>query len=85
MNLQRAIDAAWHSEHFPISFWRAPAAGVRWGQGRLPQPTVKELKRRGLYSSRRGLVRGRSPLRRARAAAPRLRANPHGIGVAAGR
>src|SRR6184192_2726845 len=49
MNLQEAIDApAWHSEHFPISFWpRTARPGVLVVEGRLPQATVKELKRRG--------------------------------------
>src|SRR5437016_2521593 len=49
MNLQEAIDApAWHSEHFPISFWpRTARPGVLVVEGRLPQATVKELERRG--------------------------------------
>jgi gamma-glutamyltranspeptidase/glutathione hydrolase len=49
MNLQEAIDApAWHSEHFPISFWpRTARPGVLVVEGRLPAPTVKELERRG--------------------------------------
>ena len=38
MNLQEAIDApAWHSEHFPISFWpRKARPGVLVVEGRLP-------------------------------------------------
>jgi gamma-glutamyltranspeptidase/glutathione hydrolase len=49
MNLQEAIDApAWHSEHFPISFWpRTARPGVLVVEGRLPKPTVTELERRG--------------------------------------
>jgi gamma-glutamyltranspeptidase/glutathione hydrolase len=49
MNLQEAIDApAWHSEHFPISFWpRTARPGVLVVEGRLPKPTVEELVRRG--------------------------------------
>jgi gamma-glutamyltranspeptidase/glutathione hydrolase len=49
MNLQEAIDApAWHSEHFPISFWpRTARPGVLVVEGRLPPATVTELDRRG--------------------------------------
>ena len=49
MNLQEAIDApAWHSEHFPISFWpRTARPGVLVVERRLPESTVKELDRRG--------------------------------------
>ena len=49
MNLQQAIDApAWHSEHFPISFWpRTARPGVLVVEGRLPRPTVEELGHRG--------------------------------------
>jgi gamma-glutamyltranspeptidase/glutathione hydrolase len=49
MNLQEAIDApAWHSEHFPISFWpRTARPGVLVVEGRVPQATIIELKRRG--------------------------------------
>jgi gamma-glutamyltranspeptidase/glutathione hydrolase len=49
MNLQESIDApAWHSEHFPISFWpRTARPGVLVVEGRLPKPTVAELARRG--------------------------------------
>ena len=49
MNLQEAIDApAWHSEHFPISFWpRTARPGVLVVERRLPPATVKELDRRG--------------------------------------
>jgi gamma-glutamyltranspeptidase/glutathione hydrolase len=49
MNMQQAIDApAWHIEHFPASFWpRAARPGVLVVEGRLPQATVAELRRRG--------------------------------------
>jgi gamma-glutamyltranspeptidase/glutathione hydrolase len=49
MNLQEAIDApAWHSEHFPSSFWpRTARPGVLVVEGRVPKKTVDELKRRG--------------------------------------
>ena len=49
MNLQEAIDApAWHSEHFPISFWpRTARPGVLVVESRLPGATIKELARRG--------------------------------------
>jgi gamma-glutamyltranspeptidase/glutathione hydrolase len=49
MNLQEAIDApAWHSEHFPISFWpRTARPGVLVVERRLPAATVQELERRG--------------------------------------
>ncbi|MFL6798730.1 MAG: gamma-glutamyltransferase family protein [Xanthobacteraceae bacterium] len=49
MNLQEAIDApAWHSEHFPISFWpRTARPGVLVVEGRLPKETITELGRRG--------------------------------------
>ncbi len=49
LNLQEAIDApAWHSEHFPSSFWpRTALPGVLVVEGRVPPATVAELKRRG--------------------------------------
>lgn len=49
MNLQEAIDApAWHSEHFPSSFWpRAGHPGKLVVESRLPAETVTELERRG--------------------------------------
>ena len=42
MNLQEAIDApAWHSEHFPISFWpRTSRPGVLVVEDRVPKATV---------------------------------------------
>jgi gamma-glutamyltranspeptidase/glutathione hydrolase len=49
MNLQEAIDCpAFHTEHFPSSFWpRAARPGVVVVEGRMPEKTVKELRRRG--------------------------------------
>ncbi len=49
MNLQESIDApAWHSEHFPSSFWpRTARPGVLVVESRVPKTTVDELKRRG--------------------------------------
>ena len=49
MNLQESIDApAWHSEHFPSSFWpRTARPGVLVVEGRVPKKTVAELERRG--------------------------------------
>ena len=48
MNLQEAIDApAWHSEHFPISFWpRTARPGVLVIESRVPEATIKELRAR---------------------------------------
>ncbi len=49
MNLQESIDApSWHSEHFPSSFYpRAATPGRLVVEGRFPQATVDELRRRG--------------------------------------
>ena len=49
MNLQEAIDApAWHSEHFPASFWpREARPGVLVVEGRLSAGTIEDLRRRG--------------------------------------
>ena len=43
MNLQEAIDApAWHTEHFPSSFWpRTARPGVLVVEGRVPKATVR--------------------------------------------
>ena len=48
-NLQEAIDAAaWHTEHFPSSFWpRIARPGVLVVEGRVSRATVADLKRRG--------------------------------------
>ncbi len=49
MNLQEAIDCpAFHSEHFPSSFWpRGRKPGRVVVEGRFPQETVEALARRG--------------------------------------
>jgi gamma-glutamyltranspeptidase/glutathione hydrolase len=89
MNLQESIDApAWHSEHFPSSFWpRTARPGVLVVEGRVPQKTVEELKRRGHivevgpdWSEGRLTAASRDGRRR------RAAANPRGMqGYAAGR
>ena len=89
MNLQEAIDApAWHSEHFPASFWpREARPGVLVVEGRLSADTIKELRRRGHkveveadWSEGRLTAASRVGNRR------RAAANPRGMqGYAAGR
>jgi gamma-glutamyltranspeptidase / glutathione hydrolase len=89
LNLQEAIDApAWHSEHFPSSFWpRAARPGVLVVEGRVPRETVAELTRRGHivevgpdWSEGRLTAAARAGERR------RAAANPRGMqGYAAGR
>jgi gamma-glutamyltranspeptidase/glutathione hydrolase len=89
MNMQEAIDApAWHSEHFPSSFWpREARPGVIVVEGRLPAASVKELRRRGHiveidpdWSEGRLTAASRDGRRRKAAA------NPRGMqGYAAGR
>jgi len=89
MNLQEAIDApAWHSEHFPISFWpRTARLGVLVVESRVPEKTIKELRARGhvvevgpAWSEGRLTAASRVGKRR------RAAANPRGMqGYAAGR
>jgi len=89
MNLQEAIDApAWHSEHFPISFWpRTARPGVLVVESRVPAATRDELNRRGhvvetgpAWSEGRLTAASRDGRRR------RAAANPRGMqGYAAGR
>jgi gamma-glutamyltranspeptidase / glutathione hydrolase len=89
LNLQEAIDApAWHSEHFPSSFWpRTARPGVLVVEGRVPKATVAELERRGHivevgpdWSEGRLTAAARDGIRR------RAAANPRGMqGYAAGR
>jgi len=89
MNLQEAIDApAWHSEHFPISFWpRTSRPGVLVVEDRVPKATVDVLKNRGHIVETgpawsEGRLTAASKLGRRRRAA----ANPRGMqGYAAGR
>jgi gamma-glutamyltranspeptidase/glutathione hydrolase len=89
LNLQEAIDApAWHSEHFPLSFWpRTARPGVLVIEGRVPQDSIAELERRGHivevgpdWSEGRLTAASRDGKRR------RAAANPRGMqGYAAGR
>jgi gamma-glutamyltranspeptidase/glutathione hydrolase len=89
MNLQESIDApAWHSEHFPISFWpRTARPGVLVVESRVPDATVKELRACGhevevgpAWSEGRLTAASRVGNRR------RAAANPRGMqGYAAGR
>ena len=89
MNLQESIDApAWHSEHFPISFWpRTARPGVLVVENRVPPATVEELRRRGHIVEvgpdwSEGRLTAASKIGRRRRAA----ANPRGMqGYAAGR
>ncbi|HEY7243733.1 MAG TPA: gamma-glutamyltransferase family protein [Xanthobacteraceae bacterium] len=89
MNLQQAIDApAWHSEHFPISFWpRTARPGVLVVEGRLPKPTVQELERRGhLVEIDADWCEGRLTAASSEGRKRRAAANPRGMqGYAAGR
>jgi gamma-glutamyltranspeptidase/glutathione hydrolase len=89
LNLQEAIDApAWHSEHFPISFWpRTARPGVLVMESRIPADTRKALEGRGhvvevgpAWSEGRLTAASRKGRRRKAAA------NPRGMqGYAAGR
>jgi gamma-glutamyltranspeptidase/glutathione hydrolase len=89
LNLQEAIDApAWHSEHFPISFWpRTARPGVLVVESRVPAATRDELERRGHEVEvgpgwSEGRLTAASRVGRRRRAA----ANPRGMqGYAAGR
>jgi gamma-glutamyltranspeptidase/glutathione hydrolase len=89
MNMQQAIDApAWHIEHFPASFWpRAARPGVLVVEGRLPQATVAELRRRG-HKVEVGANWSEGRLTAASQEGPRRKAaaNPRGMqGYAVGR
>jgi gamma-glutamyltranspeptidase/glutathione hydrolase len=89
MNLQEAIDApAWHSEHFPISFWpRTARPGVLVVERRLPATTVKELERRGhVVEVDADWCEGRLTAAARDGRRRRAAANPRGMqGYAAGR
>jgi gamma-glutamyltranspeptidase/glutathione hydrolase len=89
MNLQEAIDApAWHSEHFPTSFWpRTSRPGVLVVESRVPEATVKELRKRG-HEVEVGSAWSEGRLTAASRVGKRRRgaANPRGMqGYAAGR
>ena len=89
LNLQEAIDApAWHSEHFPISFWpRTARPGVLVVENRVPKATIENLRERGHIVEvgpdwSEGRLTAASRVGRRRRAA----ANPRGMqGYAAGR
>ena len=89
MNLQEAIDApAWHSEHFPISFWpRTSRPGVLVVENRISPKTVAALTAKGHIVETgpdwsEGRLTAASKIGRRRRAA----ANPRGMqGYAAGR
>ena len=89
MNLQEAIDApAWHSEHFPISFWpRTARPGVLVVERRLPPATVDELQRRGhIVDVDADWCEGRLTAAARDGRHRRAAANPRGMqGYAAGR
>ncbi len=80
LNLQESIDApAWHTEHFPSSFWpRTARPGAVVVEGRMPRATIDELKRRGHrievgdpWSEGRLTAASREGVRRRAAANPR--------------
>ncbi|MBV8851464.1 MAG: gamma-glutamyltransferase family protein [Methylobacteriaceae bacterium] len=89
MNLQEAIDApAWHSEHFPSSFWpRQSRPGVLVLESRVPGKTIAELKRRGhVVEIGEDWSEGRLTAARQDGPNRRAAANPRGMqGYAAGR
>ena len=89
MNLQEAIDApAWHSEHFPSSFWpRTARPGVLVVENRVPKATLAELERRGhVVEVGPGWSEGRLTAASREGRRRRAAANPRGMqGYAAGR
>ena len=89
LNLQESIDApAWHSDHFPSSFWpRTAQPGVLVVESRLPEATIKALRARG-HKVEVGPAWSEGRLTAASQVGPRRRAaaNPRGMqGYAAGR
>ena len=88
-NLQQAIDApAWHSEHFPNSFWpRVARPGVLVVESRVPDATVRELRRRGhLVEVGLAWSEGRLTAASREGARRKAAANPRGMqGYATGR
>ena len=89
MNLQEAIDApAWHSEHFPISFWpRTSRPGVLQIEKRVPKETRDELAKRGhILEVEPEWSEGRLTAASKDGARRKAAANPRGMqGYAAGR
>ena len=89
MNLQQAIDApAWHSEHWPSSFWpRESRPGVLVVESRVPEESVSELEKRG-HTVEVGPPWSEGRLSAASKEGPMLKAaaNPRGMqGYAVGR
>ena len=79
-HVQQAIDApAWHSEHFPISFWpKTSRPGVLVVESRVGQTTIAALRKRGHivevagpWSEGRLTAASRDGVRRRAAATPR--------------
>lgn len=89
MNLQEAIDApAWHSEHFPSSFWpRTSRPGVLVLEGRVPKESADELRKRGhVVEMNEDWAEGRLTAASREDPWRRSAANPRGMqGYAAGR
>lgn len=89
LNLQEAIDApAWHSEHFPSSFWpRTSRPGALVVESRVPKATIDDLARRGHAVEVGGTwSEGRLTAVRRDAGLMRAAANPRGMqGYAVGR
>ena len=89
LNLQESIDApAWHSEHFPSSFWpRTARPGVLVLEGRVPKETVAELEARGHLVERNDeWAEGRLTAAAREDPWRKAAANPRGMqGYAAGR
>lgn len=88
-NLQQAIDApAWHTEHFPSSFWpRTSRPGVLVVEERMPVEAVAELRARGHRVEVGGpWSEGRLSAVSRQGSRLRAAANPRGMqGYAAGR
>ena len=85
---KRSTRPAWHSEHFPISFWpRTARPGVLVVENRVPKATIENLRERGHIVEvgpdwSEGRLTAASRVGRRRRAA----ANPRGMqGYAAGR
>jgi len=89
MNLQEAIDApAWHSEHFPISFWpRTARPGVLQIEQRVSKAVRDELTRRGhIVEAEPDWSEGRLTAAAKDGVRRKAAANPRGMqGYAAGR
>ena len=85
MNLQEAIDApAWHSEHFPISFWpRTSRPGVLVVENRVPKATVDHAEEPRSYRGDRSRLVGGPPDRRleSRPPPPRRRQSARHAGL----